>query len=151
MGKLVSGNTASMRVCGAVLAAVLAAPAASTGQQTCSDRDLLYHLDGNDLVWGDIKAVSTNGALLVVLTGSFPVVHLFDLADGSRRGSWGKSGEGPGEFLEPTGVALVGRQLYVLDAGRRRLTILDSTGGLVRTVNLQDAGMPPYYPTRPAE
>ena len=105
-------------------------------------------IDGEDLLWSDVRAVSTDDSLLVVLTGSYPVVHLFDLADGSLRGSWGRSGEGPGEFLESTGVAVVGRHLYVLDGSQRRLSIFESTGELVRTVNLQNAGMGAYYPRR---
>ena len=60
-------------------------------EQACVDRDLVYRINGNDLVWSDVRAVSTDDSLLVVLTGSYPVVHLFDLADGSRRGNWGLS------------------------------------------------------------
>ena len=137
-----------MRVCGALLIAALAAPATSTAQQACIERDPLYRLDGEALVWRGVTAASSDGTLLVVLTESSPVVHLFVLADGSRRGSWGRSGEGPGEFLEATGIALVETHLHVLDGSQRRLSIFESTGALVRTVNLLDAGLPPYYPRR---
>lgn len=114
--------------------------------QACVDRDLVYRIDGNDLVWSDVRAVSTDDSLLVVLTGSYPVVHLFDLADGSRRGSWGRSGQGPGEFQSASGVALVGRHVYALDGNQGRLSIFEFTGDLVRTVALRDFGMPPNFP-----
>jgi len=114
----------------------------------CVDRDLVYRIDGNDLVWSDVRAVSTDDSLLVVLTGSYPVVHLFDLADGSRRGSWGLSGQGPGEFESASGVALVGRHVYALDGNQGRLSIFEFTGDLVRTVPLRDFGMPPNFPRR---
>lgn len=135
---------APIGVCGALLSAALAVPAASVGQQTCTDRDALYRLDGGDFVWSDVRAVSSDGSQLVVLTESYPVVHLFDLTDGGWQGSWGRSGQGPGEFLEATGVALVGRHLYVLDGTQRRLSIFETTGTVVQTINLQDA----YYPRR---
>ena len=117
-------------------------------EQACVDRDLVYRIDGDDLVWSDVRAVSTDDSLLVVLTGSYPVVHLFDLADGSRRGSWGLSGQGPGEFESATGVALVGRHIYALDSNQGRLSIFEVTGDLVRTVTLRDFGMPPNFPRR---
>ena len=142
------GGNAAIRVCGAVLMAVLGAPAASAGQQACDGRDPLYRFDGNDLVWNDVRAVSSHSSLLVVLTGSYPVVHLFDLADGSRRGSWGRSGQGPGEFQSATGVALSGHHVYALGADQTRLSIFDLTGDLVRTVSLRDLGMPPVVPIR---
>ena len=144
MGTANGRKTVAVPVCGALLAAALAAPTVTVGQETCADRDPLYRFDGNDLVWSGIKEVSSDGSLLVVVTESYPVVHLFDLADGDRRGSWGRSGQGPGEFQEATGVALVGGRLYVLDGSQRRLSIFESSGDLVRTVNLLDG----YYPRR---
>lgn len=132
----------------ALLGAVLAAPAASHGQQTCPTRDLAYRLDGDDLVWSEVRAVSANDSLLVVLTGSDPVIHLFELSDGSLRGSWGRSGEGPGEFQSRTDVALVGGHVYALDGNQRRLSIFDITGDLVRSVGLQDFGLLDYRPRR---
>ena len=43
-------------------------------EQACVDHDLVYRIDGEDLLWSDVKAVSTDDSLLVVLTGSYPVV-----------------------------------------------------------------------------
>ena len=127
----------------ALLAAGLAAPVVSAGQQTCANHDLLYRLDGGTLLWTDVKGVSTNDSLLVVLTESDPVIHLFDLADGTRYRSWGRRGEGPGEFRTSTGIELVGRHVYALDTNQERLSIFELTGELVRTVRLQDFGVTP--------
>ena len=131
-----------------LLTAALVTPSASTGQQACVDRDSLYRLDGNDFVWSNVRAVSSDGSRLVVLTGSYPVIHLFDLADGSRRGSWGRSGQGPGEFQSAAGVALVGRHVFAVGADQMRLSIFEFTGDLVRTVRLRDLGMLDYRPIR---
>ncbi len=137
---------ARFRRCIVFLVAALVIPAAGAGQQTCVDRDLAYRLDGNDLVWNDVRAVSADDSLLVVLTESYPVVHLFDLADGRRRGSWGGSGQGPGEFQSASGIVLVGRHVYALDGNQGRLSIFEFTGDLKRTVTLRDFGMPPNFP-----
>ena len=128
------------------LLAALATPSLIAGQQACVDHDPLYRLDGDDLVWSDVRAVSADDSLLVVLTGSYPVIHLFELADGGLRGGWGRSGEGPGEFQSRTDVALVGGHVYALDGNQRRLSIFDITGDLVRTVSLQDFGLLDYLP-----
>ena len=137
-----------MRVCGAVLAVVIAAPGVGTGQQRCVDRDAIYHFDGDALLWSDVRAISSDGSVLAVLTGSYPVIHLFDLAEGSLRGSWGLSGEGPGEFRGSTGVALVGRHVYAVDGRQRRLSIFEFSGNLVHTVTLRDLEMPDHVPIR---
>ena len=139
---------ALFRRCAAFCLVALLTPALSAGQQTCVDRDLLYRLDGDDLVWSDVRAVSANDSLLVVLTGSYPAIHLFELADGAHLRSWGRSGEGPGEFQSATGVALVGRHVYALGADQVRLSIFEFTGDLLRTVRLRDFGLSSYRPRR---
>ena len=136
---------------GFVLAAMVAAPSVGAGQETCVDRYPLYRLDGDSLVWSDVRAVSSDDSLLVVLTESYPVIHLFDLAEGTRRRSWGQSGEGPGEFQESSGVALVAGHVYAVDGDQGRLSIFDSRGDLVRTIRLADFGILPNYPRRLAQ
>ncbi len=136
------------RCCIILLMVVLVTPVLSSGQQACVDRVPLYRLDGDDLLWSDVREVSTNDSLLVVLTGSYPVIHLFDLSDGSQRGSWGQRGQGPGEFQGRSGVALIGDHIYTLDASQNRLSIFEFTGDLVRTARLQDFGISPNAATR---
>lgn len=128
--------------------AALATPALSAGQQACVDRGPLYRLDGDDLVWTDVRAVSASDSLLVVLTGSYPAIHLFDLADGVHQRSWGRSGEGPGEFRSATGIALADGHVYALGADQVRLSVFEITGDLLRTVRLRDFGMSSYRPRR---
>ena len=130
---------ALFRRCIVFIVAVLATPGLGAAQQTCVDRDLLYRLDGHDLDWSDLRAVSSDGPLLVVLSGSYPVIHLF--ADGTHRRSWGRSGEGPGEFRSTSGVTSVGRHVYALDGNQGRLSVFEFMGDLVRTVSLRDFGM----------
>ena len=136
------------RRCAVLLLAALLTPALSAGQQTCVDRDRLYRLDGDDLVWSDVRAVSADDSPLVVLTGSYPAIHLFELADGTHRQSWGGEGEGPGEFQSATGVALVGGHVYALDRSQGRLSIFQVTGDLIRTVRLQEFGISPNVARR---
>ncbi len=92
--------------------------------------------------------MSTDDIHLAVFTGTAPRIHLFDLADGTHLQSWGQDGEGPGEFLSSSGLELIGNHVYALDGNRGRLSIFEVTGDLVRTVSLQDFGMPPNFARR---
>ena len=121
---------------------------ASGVRQVCFNPNPLYRLGGEDLAWNEVSAVSSNDSLLAVLTDSDPVIHLFAFPDGTHRGSWGGLGEGPGEFRDPAGIALVGGRIYALDEALGRLSIFDFTGDLVRTVALHQFGMLPNFPRR---
>ncbi|WP_420462943.1 BF3164 family lipoprotein [Candidatus Palauibacter sp.] len=68
-----------------------------------------------------------------------PSVHVFDL-DGLRRlGSYGRQGDGPGEFMDPeqivTGASTSPDEVWILDGAHQRLTQLSldeiETGGVV--------------------
>lgn len=145
------GGTEDMAVSrrwGVFLLAALVTPAPSAGQQTCVDRDRLHRFDGDDLVWSDVRAVSANDSLLVVLTGSYPAIHLIELAECDHLRRWGRIGEGLGEFQSATGVALVGRHIFALGADQVRLAIFEFKGDLLRTVSLRDFGMSSYRPSR---
>lgn len=135
----------------ALILAGLATPVASAGQQVCTDHDLLYRLSGETFLWNDVKGVATNHPLLAVLTESNPAIHLFDLANGTWHRSWGKRGEGPGEFRSSTGIALIGLHVYALDIGQDRLSIFDFTGNVVRTVKIQDLDVSPSQALRRLE
>ncbi|MCC7002521.1 MAG: 6-bladed beta-propeller [Gemmatimonadaceae bacterium] len=53
-------------------------------------------------------------------------------ADGKRRGSIGRKGEGPGEFLMPGAIAIApDRSLYADDYGRERLLRFNAAGDLI--------------------
>ncbi len=133
----------------ALVTAMLVIPALTVeAQQTCVDRDSLYRLDGDDLLWHNVRAVSADATHLFVLTQTSPRIHRFDLTDGTHLQSWGQDGEGPGEFRSSSGITLVGDHLFVLDGNQGRLSIFEVTGDLVRTVALQKFGMPPMFPRR---
>ena len=136
--------TWAFRACVTLVAAMLVTPVLSVvGQQTCIERDLQYRLDGDDLLWNNVRAVSTDDHNLFVLTLSSPRIHRFDLADGTHVRSWGQRGQGPGEFQSSSGITLVGEHVYALDSNQGRLSIFEFTGDLVRTVALREFGMPP--------
>ena len=117
---------------------MLVAPVLSVeGQQPCIERDLQYRLDGDDLLWNNVRAVSTDDHNLFVLTVSSPRIHRFDLTDGTHLRSWGQRGQGPGEFQSSSGITLVGEHVYVLDSNQGRLSIFELAGDLVRTIPLQ--------------
>ncbi len=129
------------------LAVALSTAASLSAQPACMDRELLYRLDGNDFLWSELEGVSANDSLLAVLARSDPRIHLFSLADGALRQSWGRSGEGPGEFQLSTGVALLGDHLYAVDANQARVSVFELAGDLVRTIALRDHGIS-LRPTR---
>lgn len=131
----------------ALFTVMLLAPVITVGgQQICVNRDLQYRLDGDDLLWNNVRAVSTDDDNLFVLTLSSPRIHRFDLSDGNHLLSWGQRGQGPGEFQASSGITLVGEHVYVLDGNQGRLSIFELTGELVRTIPLQRFGMPPNFP-----
>jgi hypothetical protein len=69
------------------------------------DKTGLFILDMED---NNVKVFSRGGALLSM---------------------FGRKGQGPGEFHRPSGLDIHGGQIYVADAGNRRIQILDKKGG----------------------
>jgi hypothetical protein len=58
-------------------------------------------------------------------------IRIFD-RDGRFVRSVGRPGRGPGEFVDPTGLALVGDELFVYDPEERRLSVFDTAGAIRR-------------------
>jgi len=54
-------------------------------------------------------------------------VHAFD-SDGGHLMTFGRTGQGPGDFLRPTDIAFTGRHIIVRDSGNRRIQIFDPAG-----------------------
>ena len=71
-------------------------------------------------------AVSPNGNLYVVDQGRARIV-VMDRA-GNTIKEWGKKGNGPGEFDDPTGVAVGGDRVYVADEKNNRIQVFDLEG-----------------------
>lgn len=62
-------------------------------------------------------------------------LHFLDLSSGSVR-STGRPGDGPGEFRAVSALGASGADILVFDVALDRLTVLDSSGKLVRTHRL---------------
>jgi len=52
---------------------------------------------------------------------------------------FGKKGKGPGEFEYITSMKIIGSELYVADAGNRRVSVFDLTGKYLREFGKNDA------------
>ena len=109
-----------------------------------------------ELVWElppDLDSpVQAPGLLAADGTGG---VVTFDYGDRTLKGvtsagvnwAFGRSGQGPREFLSPTGISLVGQDVWVLDPDNQRLTKVSMTGqnaavirltGVTRAIRLMD-------------
>lgn len=126
---------------GATLVALAAAPSAARAQLRI-DPQAVHQFGGDTMSWNNIAALDANDSLLVVLTQSDPVLHLFSLSRGDHISSWGREGEGPGEFTSSADVALVGDRVYALDTTQRRVSVFDLSGRLVLTNPVVDLGLP---------
>lgn len=98
------------------------------------------------LGWTGQMAVSTTGHVYVV-DSSVPTVYVFS-ASGDFVTSIGRKGEGPGEFITPSGI-FVGENdsLFVFDVNLRRLSVFaPETHQLAYSVNVHgDAKSSPYH------
>lgn len=83
-------------------------------------------------------SVTSNGSL-VVLQNSEPFILLFD-PRGHLLKSIGRRGSGPGEFRSPRVLGRRADSLWVWDVALARITVMTSSGDLVRTVMLPTAG-----------
>ncbi|WP_423924501.1 BF3164 family lipoprotein [Candidatus Palauibacter sp.] len=78
---------------------------------------------------GWIVEIALAGDRLVALDAMLaPAVHVVDLLSSRRLGSYGQSGDGPGEFQDPeqivSGVSRSGEEVWILDGVHQRLTRL---------------------------
>ncbi len=74
----------------------------------------------------------SGGSLYVSDTGNKRIVR-FDAATGSVTGRWGGAGSGPGQFVEPVGVAAdPSGRIYVADTGNHRIQVFDADGKPLR-------------------
>lgn len=78
-------------------------------------------------------SVLTDSDHIYVLDPAASGVHKFD-----RRGRWlmtiGKRGEGPGEFVAPSGMGWMADTLWVADPRLGRLSYFDTSGPFIRSV-----------------
>jgi hypothetical protein len=88
-----------------------------------------------------VEDVKIAGDLLLVLEGSVKQVLVYTLS-GHKVGSFGGPGAGPGEFGQPTALAIgPSNSVYVLDIRQQRFAIFDSTYHFVRNVDFGSRGL----------
>ena len=103
-----------------------AQPSLSIGSVTSGDADELFQVQ-------DAMRLA-DGRIVIANSGSREI-RVFN-ADGAHAGTWGRRGEGPGEFTYgPSAVALwPGDSIAALNPGGRRLSLFDMNGNHGRDV-----------------
>lgn len=94
---------------------------------------VLVKLDGTkeDFSYFSVFAASASGMLAVVQQQD-GAVRIYS-ADGRRIATFGRKGEGPGEFRTLNLVGWIADTLWVADNSLKRLTMITSAGKLIRT------------------
>ncbi|MDH3496047.1 MAG: 6-bladed beta-propeller [Gemmatimonadota bacterium] len=77
-------------------------------------------------------AFGPGGSIFVADAGQQRIV-VYD-SNGHFVRSFGRSGQGPGEFLDPSSLTLYGDTLFVYDSRQGRITVLDTAGVYQRAV-----------------
>ncbi|HSA54702.1 MAG TPA: hypothetical protein VLE53_03310 [Gemmatimonadaceae bacterium] len=95
-------------------------------------RDLRIDAAVQDLSPINWMAVAPNGTIAVSQFQDSRVAF-FD-ADGKPLGTFGRSGDGPGEFRRPASHGWLGDTLWVSDPGTRRVTLISPQRELLRTL-----------------
>jgi DNA-binding beta-propeller fold protein YncE len=81
--------------------------------------------------FGPRSVLVSRGSLYVSDTGNKRIVR-FDRS-GNRDSVWGTAGTGPGQFIEPVGLAAdAAGNVYVADTGNHRIQVFDSEGKFLR-------------------
>lgn len=93
---------------------------------------------GEGMFSGQIGGISSDakGDVYVVDTGGVSGARIEEFtAEGKFITEWGKTGSGAGEMHEPEGIAVAGSEagdVYVADAGNRRVDEFSSSGTFIR-------------------
>ncbi len=81
--------------------------------------------------FGPRSVLVSRGFLYVTDTGNKRVVRFDD--KGRRVSEWGTAGSGPGQFIEPVGLAAdPAGNVYVADTGNHRIQVFDFEGKFIR-------------------
>ena len=87
--------------------------------------------DPDKSLFGPRAVALSRGSLYVSDTGNKRIVR-FD-RDGKKTGEFGGAGNGPGQFVEPVGIAVdAAGNLVVADTGNHRVQVLDPDGVFLR-------------------
>jgi uncharacterized protein (TIGR03663 family) len=108
--------------------------------------------DPEKQLFGPRAIAVSRGVLYVADTGNKRIVR-FD-RDGRKLSDWGSSGVGPGQFVEPVGLAAdAAGNIYVADTGNHRIQVFDGDGKFVRQFPIfgwKDFYTEPYIALGPA-
>jgi sugar lactone lactonase YvrE len=103
--------------------------------------------------FGPRAVLVSRGFLYVSDTGNKRIVR-FDRS-GNRLSEWGTAGGGPGQFIEPVGLAAdAGGNVYVADTGNHRIQVFDSEGKFLREFSVfgwKDFYTEPYIAIGPGD
>ncbi len=103
--------------------------------------------------FGPRSVAIAGGSVYVADTGNKRVVR-FD-GEGNVTGSWGGAGTGPGQFVEPVGIAAdAAGKIYVADTGNHRVQVFQADGTFVRQFPVygwKDFYTEPYLAVGPSE
>ena len=109
--------------------------------------------DPDRAFFGPRAAVLSGGSLFVADTGNKRIVR-FD-AEGRVTSTWGGAGNGPGQFVEPVGLAAdAAGRIYVADTGNHRIQVFEADGKFVRQFPIygwKDFYTEPYLAVGPAD
>ncbi|MDP9363625.1 MAG: 6-bladed beta-propeller, partial [Chloroflexota bacterium] len=107
----------------------LGGPAGSDGTRAAADvgDDPTAVQDETSAFFGPRAVAVSDDEIYVVDTGN-ERVQVFSI-DGTFRRAWGGYGSGPGELIEPVGIALdAAGRVYVADSGNARVSLFDGDG-----------------------
>ncbi len=108
--------------------------------------------DPEKALFGPRAVAVSRGMVYVADTGNKRIVR-FD-RDGRKLSDWGGNGAGPGQFVEPVGLAAdAAGNIYVNDTGNHRIQIFDGEGKFVRQFPVfgwKDFYTEPYIALGPA-
>jgi uncharacterized protein (TIGR03663 family) len=103
--------------------------------------------------FGPRSVVLTRDSLYVADTGNKRIVR-FDKT-WKKAGEWGAAGSGPGQFVEPVGLAVdAAGNVYVADTGNHRVQVFDGEGKFLREFPVfgwKDFYTEPYIAVGPAD
>ena len=100
------------------------------------------------------RAVATAGNFVYVADTGNKRILRFD-REGRKVSEWGGNGTGPGQFVEPVGLAAdAAGNIYVADTGNRRVQVFDSEGKFLRQFRVfgwKDFYTEPYIAVGPSD
>jgi 6-bladed beta-propeller len=79
-----------------------------------------------------VDAVQLRDGQIIVADRGSKEVRVFE-ASGGHIGTWGGEGDGPGEFRSLARLGRASENVWVYDNALRRVTVFDSSGGLIST------------------